>query len=183
MQVLFVNTPEGTQVGTKRRTRALTGVAVHFTLALPISIPGPFAYTMANRGMSWMTAPVALPFISIEQRAPRGDVVSHQVTAGLPVCMVADPPALLARVARDDADDGRAIVGISAVPLALVGAAPGWIRRVRVRRAFFPLRFGTVRRPRRPYHASHRSGRSRSGGLEYAAARYGAVSVTAPIRV
>jgi hypothetical protein len=68
------------------------------------------------------------------------------------------------------------------VPLVLVGAPPGWICRVKVRRAFFPPRFGTARRPQRPYHASPRSGRSRSGGLEYAASGYGAVSVTAPTR-
>jgi hypothetical protein len=96
--------------------------------------------------------------------------------------MVAHPPALLARVGRDDTDDRRAIVGIRPMPLALVGAAPGWVGRVRVRRALFPPRFGTARRPRRPCLASHRSGRSHSGGLESAAAGCGAVSATALIR-
>jgi hypothetical protein len=121
--------------------------------------------------------------ISIEQRAPGGDVVSNKVAAGVPVRMVADPPALLSRVARDDTDDGRAIIRISPVPFALVGAQPGWICRVRVRRTLFPRRFGTARRPRRPPHASQRSGRSRPGGLKSAAAGYEAVCVTAPARV
>jgi hypothetical protein len=74
------------------------------------------------------------------------------------------------------------LVRIRPGPFALVGTPAGWIRRVKVRRAFFPPRCGTARRPQRPSHASHRSGRSRSGDLEYAAAGYGAVSVTAPAR-
>jgi hypothetical protein len=161
MQVLFVDTPEGTQIGPERCARPLAGIAMDLALAITIIIPGPFAHPMGNRGMARMTATITLPFISIEQRAPGRHVVSDQLAAGLQVGMIADPPALLARVARDDTDDGRAIVGIRPTPFALVGAPPGWICRVRVRRAFFPPRFGTARRLRRLPRASHRSGRSR----------------------
>src|SRR5215211_357871 len=99
MQVLLVNTPECTQVGPKRRTRALTGVAMHFTSAIPISIARPFVHTMGNSGMAGMTAAITPPFVGIEQCAIRGHVVSNQVVAGVPVRMVADPPALLSCVA------------------------------------------------------------------------------------
>ena len=47
------------------------------------------------------------PLVGVECRAASGDVVRNQVAAGLSVRMVADPQALLARVARDHTDDGR----------------------------------------------------------------------------
>ena len=79
MQVLLVDSPEGTQVGPKRRTRSLTGVAMHLTLAITIVIPRPFAYTMADRGMGGMTAPVALPFVGVQQHAASGNVFGDEV--------------------------------------------------------------------------------------------------------
>jgi hypothetical protein len=177
-----VDTPKGTQIRTERGACSLAAVAMDLTLPITIVIPRPFAHRVGNRGMARMTTPITLPFICVEERVPGGDGVGNKVAAGVLVRMVTDPPALLTRVARDDTDDGRAIVRIRPVPLAFVGAAPGWICRVRVRRAFFPRRFGTIRRPRRPSHALHQSGRSRLDALEYAAARCGAVSVTPPIR-
>jgi hypothetical protein len=51
-----VDAPEGAQVGTKGRTRSLTGIAMHFTSTITISIPRPFAHTMADGGMRWLTA-------------------------------------------------------------------------------------------------------------------------------
>jgi hypothetical protein len=68
MQVLLVDTPKGTQVGPKRRTRSLTGMAMHFTSAIAIIIPRPFVYTMADSRMGWMTAPVALPCVGVQPR-------------------------------------------------------------------------------------------------------------------
>jgi hypothetical protein len=68
-------------------------------LAITILIPRPFAYPVGNGGMARMAATIALPFVGIEPRAARGHVVGHEGVAGLPVRMVADPPALLARVA------------------------------------------------------------------------------------
>jgi hypothetical protein len=132
-----VDTPKGTQIGPERCARPLAGVAMDLTLAITIVIPRPFAHPVGHRGMTRMTATITLPFISIEQRASRRHVVSHQVATGVPVGMVADPPALLSRVARDDTDDGRAIVRIRPMPFALVGAPPRWIYRVRVRCAFW----------------------------------------------
>jgi hypothetical protein len=127
MQVLLVDTPEGTQIGPERCARSLAAVAMDLAPTITIVIPGPFAHPVGNRSMAQMTPTITLPLISIEPRASRGHIVSNQVAAGLPVCMVTDPPALLPRVARDDTDDGRAIVPISPVPFALVGAPPGWI--------------------------------------------------------
>ena len=152
-------------------------------LTIPMVIPRPFAPPVGNRGMVRMATPITRPFIRIEQRATGGHVVGDQVRAGLSVRMVTDPPALLSRVPRDNTDDRRPIVRIGAVPLTLIGAPPGRIRRVTVRRAFFPPRSGTTRQPRRPCPSSGRSGRMHSDGPEYAAVAYGAVGVTAPTHV
>ena len=59
-------------------------------------------------------------------------------TAGPRVRVVAYPQALLARVPRDDADDGRPIVGIGAVALALIGASTWRVTGIAMGRAFFP---------------------------------------------
>lgn len=151
-------------------------------LTVTLVIPRPFTYPVGNRGLARMTAPITRPCIRREPPALGGDVVSHQGAAGAPVGMVAHPPARLARVARDDPDEGRASIRRRPMPLALVGTAPGWSGRVRGRRAGLPPWCGTVRRPRRPSRASPRSGRSRAGALEDAAAACAAVAVTAPMR-
>ena len=177
-----MDTPEGTEICPERRARSFTTVAVDFTAAITSLLPGPFAGAVAHGGMGRVAAMITLPLIGGERRAAGGDVVSHQVATGVPVRMGADPPALLARVARDHTDDGRAIVGIRPVPLVLVGAPPGGICRVKVRRAFCPPHCGRVRRPQRLHHAAQRSGRSRPGGLESAAAGDGVGSATAPVR-
>src|SRR3712207_112841 len=96
---------------------------MHFTSAIAISIPRPFAYTMADRGMGWMTAPVALPFIGVQPRAASRNVVGDEATTRPRVRVVAHPQALLARVARDDADDGGPIVGIGAMAFALISTS------------------------------------------------------------
>jgi hypothetical protein len=85
MQVLFVDTLEGTHIGPERCTRPLAGVTMDLALPITMVIPRPFAPPVGNRGMVWMTATITLPFIDIEQRTTRRHVVSNQVTAGLPV--------------------------------------------------------------------------------------------------
>jgi hypothetical protein len=119
MQGLFVDTPEGPQVGTKRRPRPRTGVAMDPALAVTVVIARPFAHPVGNRGMARMATSITLPCIGIEPCARGGHVVGHEGVAGWPVRMVADPPALLACVARDDADHGGTIVGRGAVPFLL----------------------------------------------------------------
>jgi hypothetical protein len=99
MQVLLVDTSEGTEIRPECRARSFTTVAVDFTAAITIIIPGPFAGAVAHGGMGGVAAMITLPLVSVERRAASGDVVSNEVAAGLPVRMVADPPALLARVA------------------------------------------------------------------------------------
>jgi hypothetical protein len=103
-----VDTSEGTEIRPEHRARAFATVAVDFTSTLPIIIPGPFAGTVAHGGMGGVAAMITLPLVGVERCATSGDVVSHQMAAGLSVRMVADPPALLARVARDHTDDGWA---------------------------------------------------------------------------
>ena len=72
MQVLLVDTPEGTQIRAKRRACSLAGVAVDLALAIPIIIPCPFVHTVADGGMGRMAAAITLPFVRVEQRAARG---------------------------------------------------------------------------------------------------------------
>jgi hypothetical protein len=67
-----MDTPEGAQVGPERCARSLAAVAMDLALTVTIAIPRPFAQPVRHRGMARMTAPVTLPFIRIEQRAPGG---------------------------------------------------------------------------------------------------------------
>ena len=161
MQVPFMHPAEGTQIGPKCCACPLTGVAVHLTPAIVIIIPRPLVNAVANRRMARMTPAVALPFISIEPRAAHRDVLRDQRRAGARIGMVADPPALLSRLARDQTDDGGPIIGVGPVPLALIGAAPGRIGGVSMRGAFFPPRFGTAHQLQRRYPPSPLSGPSR----------------------
>jgi hypothetical protein len=100
--------------------------------------------------------------------------------AGLPVPVVTDLPALLSHVARDDADDGRPIVGIGAVPFAPIGASAWRIGGVAMWCAFFPPRSGRAHQPQRRCRALPRSARSHSNWPGGAAVRYRAVCVTTP---
>jgi hypothetical protein len=150
MQILLVNTSESTQVGPQCRTRSLAGVARHFASAIAVIIPRPFVYTMADGGMSWMTAAVALAFVGVQPRAASWDIFGDERAARPRVRVVAHPQALLARVPRNDANDGGPIVGRGAVALALIGASPRWVTGIAMGRAFFPPRSGRVRRPQMP---------------------------------
>jgi hypothetical protein len=105
-----MNAPKDTQVGPERRPCSLAGVTVDLAAAVPIIIPGPLVYAVADGGMDRVAPPIALPLVSIEPRAVRGQVLRDQGGTGTRVGMVTDPPALLARVARDDADDGRPVI-------------------------------------------------------------------------
>jgi hypothetical protein len=49
-----------------------------------------------------MAATMALRYVGIEHHTTRRDIVGHEGVASMPVRTVADPPALLARFARDD---------------------------------------------------------------------------------
>lgn len=91
MQVLFVDTPEGPQVGAECCSGPLTGIAMDFAAAITIVIPRPFVDTMADRGMEWMTAPVALPFVGVQPRADSRNVFIDEATASPSVCVVTDP--------------------------------------------------------------------------------------------
>jgi hypothetical protein len=181
MQVLLMNPTEGAQIRSKRRTGPFTGVAVHFASAIPIVIPRPLVDAVAYRGMGRVTAVIALPFICVQDRALQRDILGDQGSARTPVRMVADPKALLPRLARDHTDDRGAIIGISAVPSPFIGTSAWRIVRVAMGRTFFPQRFGRVRRPQRRCQPWPWWVRSRSSWRGCAAAAYGAACVRHPI--
>lgn len=156
-----MHSTEGPQIGPKPGACPLTGVAVHLTPAIAIIVPRPLVHAVANRRMARMTPAVALPFISIKPRAAHRNVLRDQRRAGARIGMVADPPALLSRLTRDQTDDGGPIIGVGPVPPSLIGAAPGRIGGVSMRGAFFPPRFGTAHQLQRRYPPSPLSGPSR----------------------
>jgi hypothetical protein len=149
MQILLMNASKRPEVSAKCGPCPLAGVAMDLAPAITILIPHPFAPPMGNRGMVWMAAAITLPFVGREQGAAWGHVVGTERVAGLPGRMVTDPPALLARVAREEAEAGRPIVGRGAMPFALMGAPGWWIGGVARRGAFFPRRSGTAHQPHR----------------------------------
>ena len=65
MQVLFVDTLEGAQIGPKRCARPLAGVPMDFALTIPLS-PRAHSRFAWESMMVWMTATITLPFIRIE---------------------------------------------------------------------------------------------------------------------
>src|SRR5262245_46641775 len=71
------------------------------------------------------------------------------------VRVVARPKARLARLARDDADDGGPIVGRGAVACALMGASTWRVTGTTMGRDVSPPRSGTVRRPQTSCWSSH----------------------------
>jgi hypothetical protein len=147
-----------------------------------IIIACPLPNAVTHRGMGWMAAVIALPFIRVQDRALLRDTLGDQVSACAPVRVITDPEALLTCVARDHTDDGRTIIGIGAMPLALIRAPTGRIRGVAMGSAFFPPRSDTVHPPQRRCRSSPRSARGGSGWLGYAVAGYAAVCVTPPTR-
>src|SRR6266545_7994062 len=114
-------------------------------LAITIVVSRPFMHTVANRAMGGMAATIARPFVGIEPRAAGRHVFGDEIVAGPRVRMVTDPKPLLARLARDHTDNRGTIIGIGAVPFALIGTPAGRIEGVAMGRAFFPRRFGTTR--------------------------------------
>jgi hypothetical protein len=127
MQVLLVNAPKTTQIGPQCRASALAAIAVDLAATISIIIPRPLVRTMTDSGMRRMAPPIALPLVGIELRAGSGDVLRDQGRAGVPIGMVPNPEALLARVPRDDTDNRRAIVGVGAMPSPLMGPPTGRI--------------------------------------------------------
>jgi hypothetical protein len=153
MEVPLVDASERTEVRAERCTGSLAGVAVHLAAAIPIIISCPLAHAVADGGVGRMAASVALPFVRVEDRAVPGEILSNQARAGVLIRTVTDPKALLARLARDNADDGGAVVRVGTMPPALIGAPTGWIGGIAMGCSFFPPRSGRVHRPQRPYRS------------------------------
>jgi hypothetical protein len=82
--------------------------------------------------------------------------------AGPRVRIVAHPKALLARLARDHTDEGGTIVGIRAVPIALIGAVSFTLAWMRCRRVCRCVRDSPSSRARRAVGSPLAMPRSRS---------------------
>ena len=160
MQVLLVDTSEGTEIRPERRAHSFTTIAVDFTAAITIVIPGPFAGTMAHGGVGGVAAMIALPLVRIEPRAVGRNVVGNQLVAGPRVRVITHPETLLPRLPRDHADDGGPIVAVCTMSFTLIGAPPWRVGGIAMGRAFFPLRSGTAHPPRRRCQPSPVSGPS-----------------------
>jgi hypothetical protein len=122
-----VDPAEGTQIGAERCSCPFTGVAVDLASAIPIIIASPFVDAVADRGMGWMTPPLALPLIGIQPGAASRKVFDDEPMISPPVRVVAHPKTLLARLTRDETDDRGPIVGRGAVALALIGTSTWWV--------------------------------------------------------
>ena len=96
----------GAPRGPQGRARPLTAVAVSCTSASAMLIPRPLLHAMADRGLSWLTPPVAVPLLGVEPRAGRRDVLREQGRAGVGISLVTDPPTLFPRLARHHPEDG-----------------------------------------------------------------------------
>jgi hypothetical protein len=95
----FVVPAEDTPIGAERRTGPFTGVAMDPPSAIPLIIAGPFVDPRADGGMGWMTPVITLPCIGVEDSALARDMLSDEVRARAPVCVVAHPETRLARLA------------------------------------------------------------------------------------
>lgn len=149
MEVPLVDASERSEVRAERRTGSFARVAVDLTAAIPVIISCPFVHAVADGGVGRMAAPVALPFVRVEDRAAPGETLGNQARAGMLIRMITDPKALLTRLARDDADNGGTIVRVGAVSFALIRTSTGRIGGIAMGRAFFPRHSGRVRPPQR----------------------------------
>src|SRR5262245_40133977 len=102
MQILLVDTPEDTQVGTERRTGPFTGIAVDLPFAVSVISSGPFVDAVADRGMGRVTSPVALPLVGIQPCAASREVFHDELKTRPSVGAVAHPKPLLACLTRDE---------------------------------------------------------------------------------
>jgi TOBE domain-containing protein len=110
--------PEGPQRRAERGSCPFTRVAVPLTSAVPIIVPGPLVDAVVDRGMSWITPPVALPRIGVQPRAASRKVFDDAPMTSPPVRVVAHPKPLLSRLTRDSTDERRPIIGVGAVAYA-----------------------------------------------------------------
>ena len=172
---------EGPEVRAERCTGSFTGIAVHLASAIPVIVPCPLVHAMAAGGVGRMVPPIALACVGVQGRAGPGETLGYERRTGALICVVTDPPALLAGLARDDIDDRRPVIGRGPVPFTPIGAAAWRIARVAMGRALFPQRADTVRRPRRRCHASRRWAPSRSGSPACGAGGYALACAIPPV--
>lgn len=103
---MFVNAPKRNEVRAERRACSFAGVAVALALAVTIILPCPLMNTVAASGMVGMAPLIALPRIGRAPRTGEADVLRDEGGAGARIGMVAAPEALLARLAREYAEEG-----------------------------------------------------------------------------
>src|SRR5215204_906219 len=110
--------------------------------AIAIVVARPFFLAVTHRVVRALELVVALPFVSVTSGVSVG-VPMHVLLQRLAIRMVPHAQATLSTVAPHDADNGRPIVVVRAMPPLLVGAPPRRIKRIGVFLAFFPPRSET----------------------------------------
>jgi hypothetical protein len=182
MQVLRVDAPAGPEVRAERRASACAGGALDVALALTLILTGPCVDPMATRGRGWMPPAVALPCVGVQPRAGSREGFGEARLARSRGRVVPHPQALLARLARDEADARGPSMRRGPVACALIGASAWRVAGGARGRAVWPPRIGTARPPPRRGPPSPRWALGRSAGAGDAAGGCGAVGVTAPTR-
>jgi hypothetical protein len=111
MQVLLVDSPEGSQVHPEHGPSPLTGVTVDLAAAIAIRIPRPLIQAIAHAGVGRMATLTALPLVGVEKRNARRDVFGDEVVTGLFVGVITHPQAVLPRLRWHHTHNGGTVVG------------------------------------------------------------------------
>jgi len=153
---------KGAQEVAHRRPQALDGVDVHFPNAVVVVIPRPLLAAMTDRSVAALDMIVARPLIRMTACGRAGEGVD-MATQGRPIRRLPYPQPAAARAAAHRPHHRGPIGLISALPLALVGPAPGRIAGIGVPCPFFPPQSETSRRSpsRHPVRPPAPTGHSR----------------------
>lgn len=174
-----MHSAKDTQIIAQPSASAFTAVAMNLAHPIAIIIARPFTPPTARLPMSHsgvlkvesrLNFGIALPFVNIKYARLRSRGCFADLQAGRTISMMADEVAHQTALTPLDREDRRAICLISAVPAPFVGALPGRVAGVAVRSAFFPQRFGTVRRLPARRQAVAQSGEQPASCAEVAAA-------------
>lgn len=150
-----MDTPEGAQEGAQPRACPFTGVTVDFADAIAIVVACPLVLPMIDRGMGQSEAMVTAVFIGVDHRRGTRDRFTENALAGCRIAMADHPAAFFARVATNDVNNWRTIIGVGAVARLFVRPTAWWVVWIAMGRAFFSPRSGRSHQPQTSARPSH----------------------------